>query len=181
MKIIIATPLYPPEIAEPAPYSANLAKILKNKNLEISIIAYSLIPEKINGVKIFSINKHLPLLIRLFLFTFKLLKNSKNIDIIYALNGASVELPILIVSKLTNKPFIINNIDKKTDLKIRQNKLFKYIKYLTFKNAKKIINEAPLSKPEITLFDKKEQEIIKYKKFWENHANNLLKIFRDCR
>lgn len=179
MKIIITTPLYPPEIAEPAPYVINLAKILKNKNLDITIITYSLIPEKINGVKIISINKHLPLLIRLFLFTFKLWKNSKNTDFIYTLNGASVELPIIIVSKLTNKSFIINIGDKKATLRTQQNKFFKYIQYLTLKNSKKIINEIPLSKPEITPFDKKDIELVKYRKSWENHINNLLKIFKN--
>ena len=74
MKIVIATPLYPPEIAESAIYSKKISELLTKEGNETTVITYTKIPEEIVGVKIISINKQMPLPIRLFVYTKKLLK-----------------------------------------------------------------------------------------------------------
>jgi len=107
MKIIIATPLYPPEIETLASYVKELATRLK-KYHEITIVAYASTAEKISGVKLITVSKHLPLLIRLFMYTFVLLKASKCADIIYAQNSATSGFASIIVQKLRKIPVIIN-------------------------------------------------------------------------
>ncbi|MFH1129404.1 MAG: glycosyltransferase family 4 protein [Patescibacteria group bacterium] len=107
MKIIIATPLYPPEIETLASYVKELATRLK-KYHEITIVAYASTAEQIPGVKLITVSKHLPLLIRLFMYTFVLLKASKHADIIYAQNSATSGFASIIVQKLRKIPVVIN-------------------------------------------------------------------------
>ncbi|MBU1046196.1 hypothetical protein KKH36_00220 [Patescibacteria group bacterium] len=182
MKILLLTPLYPPEISEPAPYIKKLAELLNEKNINTTIITYSLIPEKITGVKIISINKHLPLLLRLSLFTIKLFFESFKTDIIYSQNGASVELPLLIISKFTRKPYIIRKGDALAYEKASQNRYIKNIQRLTFGNAYKIIKETPLKKPELTPFKEVSlEDHSRYKNSWENHSGMLIETFKNAK
>jgi len=107
MKIIIATPLYPPEIETLASYVKELATRLKEYH-EITIVAYASTAEQISGVKLITVSKHLPLLIRLFMYTLVLLKASKHADIIYAQNTATSGFASVIVQKLRKIPVVIN-------------------------------------------------------------------------
>ena len=68
MKILIVTPLYPPDIAGHSAYVKELALRLREAHT-VTILAYNHIPEKIEGVNIITIQKHLPTLVRLFLCT----------------------------------------------------------------------------------------------------------------
>lgn len=106
MKIIIATPIYPPEIAEPAQYVKKLASRWSDKH-EVVIITYANAVEKIPNVKIVAINKHWPLLLRFIKYTFNLLKMAQGADIIYAQNAVAVGLPAIIVKTLLNIPVVI--------------------------------------------------------------------------
>jgi glycosyltransferase involved in cell wall biosynthesis len=107
MKIVIATPLYPPEIETLASYVKELATRLKEYH-EITIVAYASTAEEIPGVKLITISKRQPLLIRLFMYTFVLLKASKHADIIYAQNSATSGFASVIVQKLRKIPVVIN-------------------------------------------------------------------------
>ena len=183
MKIIIATPLYPPEIAESAQYSKRLAEMLTEKGHDITIITYSLIPEKIDGVKIIKTNKHSMLPVRLVVYTKKLWNAVKNTDIIYAQNGASIELPLSLISFFTKKPIVIHIGDKLAYEYAQKNKFFKFIQYFAFKRSCKIIGSSPLERPEILPFKnpdtiKKEQE--KYNLSWKKHIQLLMKTFEEC-
>lgn len=113
MKIILATPLYPPDIAEPAPYVKELASRLCDKH-DVTIVAYSSIPEEIPGVKIMAVSKRQPLLIRLVKYTYTLFKTSRGADIIYVQNGPSVDLSSIIVGHLRGIPVIIRFTEDKS-------------------------------------------------------------------
>lgn len=106
MKIIIATPLYPPETAEPAPYVKELAKHLSGAH-EITIVAYASTSEKIKNAKLITIDKRRPLFIRLTKYLIELFKASRNADVIYMQNSLAVGLPALIVGYLRNTPVAI--------------------------------------------------------------------------
>lgn len=106
MKIIIATPLYPPDIAEPAPYVKELAKNLRHKH-DITVVAYANNPEKISRVKIVAVSKRDWLPVRLIKYTLALYKASKGTDVIYVQNGPSVDFPAIIVGKITGINVII--------------------------------------------------------------------------
>jgi len=106
MKIILTTPLFPPEIAEPAPYVKELAKKLSKKH-DIRILTYANQTEKVAGVQIINIKKNQHLLGRLFNFTKTLYQNAKEADIIYTQNAIAVSLPVVIVKTLRKIPIII--------------------------------------------------------------------------
>jgi glycosyltransferase involved in cell wall biosynthesis len=106
MKIIIATPLYQPEIAEPAPYVKKLAENLKNDH-KITVIAYTNNKEEIPGTRLIAIQKNQPIVLRLIKYTFELSKASRDANVIYVPNGIASSLPAIIVSILNKTPIII--------------------------------------------------------------------------
>lgn len=182
MKIVIATPLYPPEIAESSIYSKKLAEELSKNGNDVTVITYSSIPEKIFGVKIVSINKKQPLPIRLFFYTKQLLQLAKQNNILYTQNGPSTELPMLIVSFLTKKPFIIHLGDEGAYKHAHNNFFLNYIQNTTFNRAYKKINESPLERPEILPFKPVPTEkLLEYEKSWKEHIDSLIKIFKNVK
>ncbi len=182
MKIVIAAPLYPPETTESALYTKNLSEILSKKEVVVTVITYTSIPEKISGVKILSINKQKQLIVRLFSFTKQLRLIAKENDIIYMQNGSSVELPVLIVSLLTKKPFIIHIGDKGAYKNARKNIFTKYIQNLAFNRAYKIITDTPIKRPEVLPFAPfPTNKQTKHEESWKKHKESLLKIFEDAK
>jgi len=107
MKIIITTPLYPPEIETLSFYVKNVATKLCKEH-EITIVAYASTAEKIPGVKLITISKRQPLLMRFLKYSIALLKASKNADIIYAQNSVTAGLPSIIVKYIRKIPIILN-------------------------------------------------------------------------
>lgn len=107
MKIVIATPLYPPDLAEPAPYVKELS-IRMRKTHRITIATYANIPEKVSGVDIVSTSKQRPLPVRLMFYTLLLLRASHRANVLYAQSGSSVGLPIIIVHVLTHTPLVVH-------------------------------------------------------------------------
>jgi glycosyltransferase involved in cell wall biosynthesis len=107
MKIILATPLYPPEIEHLSTYVKDLAEHLKNDH-QITVLAYAGQVEKTSGVNIFTINKHQPLWLRILVYTFKLFKLARSADLIYAQNAVASGLPAILVKYLLKIPVVIN-------------------------------------------------------------------------
>lgn len=171
MKIVIATPLYPPEIGKTAAYTKELAKRLSENN-EVTIITYGNLPEEIDGVTIIPVNKNLPLLQRLTLFTYQLIKHRKQADIIYAENGSSVELPVGIVTLLTKKSLILHIGDIAA---VKHALIRNFVERL----SKEVVTDITQEKPEILPFDEvTEEENKKYKESWKNHISILQKLFK---
>src|SRR5438105_15127744 len=107
MKIVLASPLYPPDIAQPAPYIKELAMRLRARH-SVALVVYGELPEKVDGVKIVSVSKRLPLIIRLIKFMFALARACADADVIYAENGASIELPLALVRYFTHARVLIH-------------------------------------------------------------------------
>jgi glycosyltransferase involved in cell wall biosynthesis len=99
MKIVLATPLLPPEIGGPATYTVELAKRLESKH-ELVIVAYADNPESVVAQKLLVISKKQPLPVRLVKFFFALNKVAKGADVIYAQNAVAAGLPAMFVGKL---------------------------------------------------------------------------------
>lgn len=110
MKVIIATPLFPPEIEDIANYSRDIATHLKENN-QVQILTYAGPVEEIAGLEIFTINKRQFLLIRIFKYFIKLLKLAKFADIIYVQNSVAVSWPAILVKIITGRKVIINFIE----------------------------------------------------------------------
>jgi len=94
MKITIATGLYPPEIGGPATYAAMLESELPAQGIKINTVPFGWV-------------RHYPKIIRHLIYAWKLWQESKEADIIYALDPISVGLPALWVARLQHKPFLI--------------------------------------------------------------------------
>ncbi|MFQ6049619.1 MAG: glycosyltransferase family 4 protein [Candidatus Paceibacterales bacterium] len=94
MRLLLATPIYPPEIGGPAQYVKNLGERLKEKGIETKVVSY-------NNLKKY------PQPFRFFFYFLNLFKKTKNSQIIYAFNLIGCGLPTFICSKLFRKKFII--------------------------------------------------------------------------
>ena len=95
MKILIATGLYPPDIGGPATYTALLEKELPQHGIEVTVAPFSSV-------------RHLPKGIRHVAYFLTLMRMSRNVSFIYALDPVSVGVPALFASILRFKPFILS-------------------------------------------------------------------------
>jgi len=110
MRIVIATPLYPPDLAEPAQYVKELATRLKGTH-RVTVVTYAHIPEEVPGVHIISTSKQRPLPVRLLLYTLLLLRACRGGEVLYAQSGSSVGLPVMIVQFLRHTPLVVHVIE----------------------------------------------------------------------
>ncbi len=106
MKVILATPIYPPEIGGPATYVKELSERLHTKH-DLTVIAYTDIQVPFEGTKLIPISKRRPLPVRLVKFFLAVLKEAKNCDLIYVQNAMAAGLPVALVSMITKKPFVV--------------------------------------------------------------------------
>ena len=94
MRIVIATPLYPPEIGGPATYVALLEEGLPTKGIEVEVVKFSDV-------------RHLPKLIRHYAYYRRVLTAARNADMVFALDPVSVGLPALKAAQKAGKPCIV--------------------------------------------------------------------------
>jgi len=106
MKIVLATPVYPPEIGGPATYTKELAVRLRDKH-EIVIVAYASTSEIIPGTTLFIVSKRRPIPLRLLKFTIDLFRASQGADVIYVQNAMAAGLPAAIVSMIRGIPLVL--------------------------------------------------------------------------
>ncbi len=106
MKIILATPVYPPEIGGPATYIKGLARELCDTH-EIVIVAYASTSEKIVGTTLYTVSKRRWLLIRLIKYLITIYKASRGADVIYVQNAMAAGLPAVLVGLMRNIPVVL--------------------------------------------------------------------------
>ncbi len=94
MKLLIATPLYPPEIGGPATYAKLLVEGLPGKGIEVELVKFSEV-------------RHLPKLIRHYAYYRRVLKAARHADIVLALDPVSVGLPAMKAAQKAGKPFVV--------------------------------------------------------------------------
>lgn len=106
MRIILATPIYPPEIGGPATYAKELSRRLA-KAEHITIVAFGNEAEAVEGVKIIMVRKDQSLLARLVEYFFVLLGEAREADTIYVQNAVASGLPAVLVGMLLRKPVVL--------------------------------------------------------------------------
>jgi glycosyltransferase involved in cell wall biosynthesis len=94
MRILICTGIYPPDIGGPATYSKLLVDELPKHGIEVNVLSFGSV-------------RHLPKIIRHFVYFLKVLKLGRSTDIIFAQDPVSVGLPSLMTAKIIRKKFII--------------------------------------------------------------------------
>lgn len=178
MKIVLATPLYPPDIAEPAPYIKELAKRIA-KTEEVTIVTYGHIPEEVPGVRICAVSKQRPLPFRLIAFTGALLKALRGGDILYIQNGPSVELPAFIVSFMTRARLIIRIGDEAAHRRAQAHPLLRRVESSVLQRSKDVVIDSPKPRPEILPFTERPTAGLEaFEQSWDEHVSVLLTLFR---
>ncbi len=94
MKILIATGIYPPEVGGPATYSALMKKELPKYGLQVDVLPFREV-------------RHLPKVIRHFMFFCKVIYLGRKVDLLYAQDPLSVGFPTMLASKFLRKPFMV--------------------------------------------------------------------------
>ncbi len=94
MRIIIATPLYPPEIGGPATYAKTLEGELPQLGVEAHVV-------------VFSLTKNFPKYLRHIAYAYHLFRATSGADIILALDPVSVGLPAAVVALLCRKKLVV--------------------------------------------------------------------------
>jgi glycosyltransferase involved in cell wall biosynthesis len=104
MKLVIATPLYPPESGGPATYARLLVDHLptlktdggkeNSERDEVALVKFSDV-------------RHLPKIIRHVVYFFNVHKAARSADVILALDPVSTGLPAALAAKILKKPFVV--------------------------------------------------------------------------
>ncbi len=94
MKLVIATPLYPPEPGGPATYTKLLEEELPKNGVDVEVVKFSLV-------------RHLPKLIRHIAYYRRVVAAAKDADAILALDPVSVGVPAMHAARRAKKPFYV--------------------------------------------------------------------------
>lgn len=94
MKLVIATPLYPPEIGGPATYAKLLFEGLPKNGIEVELVKFSDV-------------RHLPKIIRHYAYYRRVLKAARDADVVFALDPVSVGLPAMKAAQRAGKSFVV--------------------------------------------------------------------------
>lgn len=173
MKIVLATPLYPPDIAEPAPYVKELAKRLSTRH-EVTIVAYAHLPEQVPGVRIVAVQKRHMLPVRLFFYMLALWRVARTTDILYIQNGASVELPAVLVKFFLPVPLFIRIGDSAAHARATESALLGYIERFARQFSSDVLVDTLPKKPEILPFEPRPTEkLASYEAAWGEHLHAL--------
>lgn len=174
MRILALSPLYPPDIAEPAPYVKELARRLSSTH-QVTILTYGRLPEKVPGVEIATVDKRRPLPLRLVAYTRALWRALGKADVIYAQNGASVELPLLLVLLFRRKPLLLRWGDIAAHERAKGSFFLHLFERIITRHAR-TLSDSPLQKSEMLPFVPRPTETLeRYEKSWEKHLELLEK------
>lgn len=178
MKIVIATPLYPPDVAEPAPYVKNLAGRLEDGH-DVTIVLYGRLPETVPGVSFVSVNKQDLLPIRLARYLVALYRATRKADVLYVMNGPSVELIAGILTIFTRTPMFVHLGDDDANKWIERKPLLRFIKQFVIKRASARIDTLPPQQPEILPFGEYPvAAFATYEQTWNAHIEELETLFQ---
>jgi len=94
MRLLIATPLYPPEPGGPATYARLLEAQLPQVGIQVALLKFSAV-------------RRLPKIVRHVYYTFLLLRAGRDADAILALDPVSTGFPAMVASLALRKPFFV--------------------------------------------------------------------------
>ena len=110
MKILVSTPIFPPEIGGPATYTVEVARRLQERGHKIRIVAFTDKKPQMSDLEVIPIRVHYRVfgtLIRQPRLFLALLSAVKGIDLIYLQDPVVVGVASLMVGKFTGKPLVL--------------------------------------------------------------------------
>lgn len=194
MRIIIVTPLYPPDIAPLAVYTKELARRLAPR-ADVTVIAFTTLPETLLGVRVIAVPKHIPLPLRLAALCIILAKEIRKDDIVFAQNGPSIELPLLVTSFVRHLKFFFRISDPVGYTYAQSHRRTQYVQRMLMQRARLVMVDplliphtkftaratpltTPDSRPEILPFAPYPTEALTaFEQSWDTHIQTLLHIF----
>ncbi|MBA3789272.1 glycosyltransferase family 4 protein [Patescibacteria group bacterium] len=94
MRLVLATPLYPPDLGGPATYAALIEEYMPGQGDEVTVVKFGEV-------------RHLPRGIRHLAYFFKVYAAGKKAEVILALDPVSTGLPALLAARILGKPFVV--------------------------------------------------------------------------
>jgi hypothetical protein len=174
MKIVLATPLYQPDVEPVAVYCKEFARRLAEAGHTVIVATYGNLPEKVPGVTVITTDKRQLIFTRITNYTVTLWKVARDADVIYAQNGASVELPLILIAPIIKKPIIFLSIDTNATKQAEKNFFFNILARAIRHRAHLTINRIPPQKPEILPFEARpEKVLVEYEAAWKEHIRQL--------
>jgi hypothetical protein len=174
MKILILSPLFPPDTGAPASYVKELAQRLTEKH-ETTLLVYGYLPEEVRGSNILSVDKRAILPRRLFSFTRVLLRQGAH-DLLLVNNAPSVELPLFLVSYVKKISFVLINSDP-IATSASERGLYRLLHTELKKRAKKVVvleDETEYKKAEVLPFVEFDAaREARRQSWWSTHTNDL--------
>ena len=110
MKILLSTPIFPPEIGGPATYTVEVARHLQGRGHKIRIVAFTDVRPQVENLEVIPVRIRYPILgtfLRQTKFFFTLLSSVKSMDLIYLQDPVVVGVASLLVGKLVRKPLVL--------------------------------------------------------------------------
>lgn len=176
MNIVLVSPLYPPDIAEPASYMKELARRLAGTHT-VTVVTYGDHPEQVAGVRILATSKRTRLPVRIPQFTRALWLAAKAADVLFVENGASAELPAVIVSHLRGRPLILHIGDPIAHAHAQQSTLFGALENAARRSARHVLSASPLPRPEILPFEARPvAALAAYEASWDAHLAEITSL-----
>jgi glycosyltransferase involved in cell wall biosynthesis len=166
MKVLLATPLLAPDIGGPATYAKILLEEIPKRGIEIDTAYFGEVRDK-------------PKILRHLAYLFLVLRKTRGVDIVYALDPVSVGLPARIAAYLAGKKFMIRIagdyaweqgmqrfgvIDTLDDFSKRSGygfsvSVLKFIQFMVANSARKIVVPSNYFKGVITNWGVREEKI----------------------
>ena len=94
MKLLLATPLFPPEIGGPATYAEALVEGLPGRGVEVEVVKFSDV-------------RHMPKFLRHYAYYRRVLEAARSADVVLALDPVSTGYPAQWAARKAGKPFVV--------------------------------------------------------------------------
>ena len=174
MKLLIATPLFPPDMADPAPYIKELATRL-TKEHRVTVLAYGSLPESVSKVTFITIPKRFSAPWRLLRCTLQLFRAAAAHDRVLLQNGASIEMPAYMVSRWYRSKLMLMMSDQKVTYSGWRASLHKRLTARCLVLSHHELTWPP-PRPEVFPFvPKPETDFLHYEQSWQEHLKHLTK------
>ncbi len=175
MRILVLTPLFPPDVSAPATYAKELVTRLSREHT-VTCLHYGMYPEHAAQTAFVSIKKNVSTFWRVIRYSYALWQQRKA-DVVCVLNGPSVELPYLLMSPFlpTKRLYIQSDPEALTNTHVVPRLLTTYASRTA---STTIILETTLrQKPSRHPLDPASQEVVmQYHQMFDQHVQYLYSL-----
>lgn len=175
MKLVIATPFYPPDTEVTAVYAYELAKRLSSRH-SVVVVTYGRLPEELPNITVNAVEKRHGRLSRVVAFRNSLSRALRGADALILVNGMSVEAPLACIPHARRIPTARILVDEPAESRANRSVLAKMVKrVLSYSHV--LNTNLPLPRPEILpLAPYPEIEFHTYEQSWESHIATLKQV-----